>query len=175
MFNVKSYQFHSLSVLSFRLDKTDSCIKDFFCVARRSLLWFFITLLIYYFLFQLFTFLIFSLCLVFFEEDDHNVIGTREKTCEQSPTDIGEEIHGEANPDTCEETPKETAFSHFWEQMHPNCLVVLLKHQEGTNASATCTSACTTTMFLLWHISLRTLFQRIVIHLFCFDVFFFVL
>ena len=42
----------------------------------------------------------------FFEEDDHNVIGTREKTREQSPTNIGEETNGEANPDTCEETPK---------------------------------------------------------------------
>ena len=52
------------------------------------------------------------------------------------------------------------AFSRFWEQMHPNCLVVLLKHQQGTNASATRTSACKT-MFLLWHISLRTLFQRL--------------
>ena len=106
--------------------------------------------------------------------ESHNVIGTGEKTREQSPTNIGEETNGEANPDTCEEKPKEMAFSRFWEQMRPNCLVVLLKHQQGTNASATRTSACKT-MFLLWHLSLRTLFQRIVFHLFCFEVFFFVL
>ena len=83
-----------------------------------------------------------------------------EKTRERSPTDTGEETNGEANLDTCKETPKETAFSCSWRQMPPNCLVALLKHQEGPNTSTTCTSTCKT-MFLLWKVSLRTLSKEL--------------